>query len=620
MELPRIEVPLIGLDYETDGLQYWQPDFHAFGVAVSTADNQWYFDIRDTPGLAHWLRDLLPGKIVVSHSAQFEYQVTRTFGIDPRSIKQWRCTMVTECLLNEHHFEYNLEAVAGHRGIASKKSHWLDRMVVAMGLRTHAEVLARLRDAPRDLVSQYGSSDARLCFDIWQSQKAEIDKEDMWYLVDLESRLLPVLADMSYHGVRVNREAAEAAIPKLDAAEREIAVRIAGQTGCKNPSVFVNSPKQMREFFKPEPINKYQWKTIDGTLVGPTKGGKSGALNPSLDQKALQAMQHPVAKDIQNLRKTIKLRDTFLRGHVLGSADANGYVHTTFHQARSDDNGAISGRIQASDPALQQITKRDKENAAILRSLFLPDEGQEWFCADYAQVDFRCGAHLQNIPAIIQAYWADPSLDYHQIVADMTGIPRNAPYAGAPYAKQINLGLSFGAGAGKLAFMMGMPHELTEYRGKMAYIPGPEAKKVFDTYHAKLPGVKEFMKYAESVAKTRGYVKTLTGRRLRFPSGGEHKAAGLLYQAYAADLHKIGLIRVDDYLRSENYRESGSPARLMVSVHDELGASISPNSRLRAGILREYTDFNSDTSWIRMRIPITASGDSGINWWEASKG
>lgn len=527
--------------------------------------------------------------------------------------------MVCECLIFEHHLTYDLESVAGYNGVESKKSYWLDQIQAAMGLPSRDAVLAVLDRAPRDLTSCYGSSDARDCFDIWRAQQPQIEKEELQRVVDLEMRLLPVLADMSWRGVRVNLEAAHAAIPKLDEREALVATKIKELTGCKDPAVFVNSPKQMREFFKPEPMNKYQWRLIDGTLVGPTKSGKG----PSLGQDAMRQIQHPLAKEVLDLRKTIKLRDTFIRGHVIGSADGDGYVHTSFNQTRTDaDAGTVTGRLSSTDPALQQITKRDKENASILRAMFLPDEGQQWFCADYSQVDFRCGAHLQNDQTVIDTYWKNPKLDYHQIVSDMTGIPRNPPYAGAPNTKQINLGLSFGAGAGKLAFMMGMPYELSEYRGRMAYLPGPEAKGIFNMYHARLPAVKEFMKHAENVAKTRGFVRTLTGRRLRFfTTGGEHKAAGLLYQAYAADLHKVGLVAVDALLNSYRVRgQHEAPGRLLVSVHDEIGVSIHPDSELSAAIVERYTDFNSETSEIRMRVPITASGDYGINWWEASKG
>lgn len=617
-DFPNLDgVEEIGLDYETTGLKYWLPDFRVFGVALATEDQEWYFDFRDHPRLGDFLRDNLPGKRIHAHNAQFEYQVTRTLGIDPRSI-DWNCTMVSECLIDEHQLEYNLDAVARYHMIESKKRWWLDQIQAAMGLPSHDAVLAQLDRAPRHLAAGYGSGDARLCFDIAVAQSRHLDEQELRNVHALEMELLPVLADMSWYGVRVNLEAAHEAIPKLDVKEAEIAARIKDLAGCKDPSVFVNSPKQMREFFKPEPVSKYQWRLIDGALVGPTKGGKG----PSLGQDALRQIQHPLAKEVLALRKTIKLRDTFIRGHVIGSADGDGYVHTQFNQTRNDaDAGTVTGRLSSTDPALQQITKRDKENAAILRAMFLPDPGHEWFCADYSQVDFRCGAHLQNVPEVIKAYWDNPAMDYHQIVSDMTGIPRNPPYAGAPNTKQINLGLSFGAGAGKLSFMMGMEYQLTEYRGRMAYLPGPEAKRIFELYHAKLPGVKAFMKRAEDVAKARGFVKTLTGRRLRFAgTGGQHKAAGLLYQAYAADLHKVGLIAVDTLLRNSPGASSSDAPRLMVSVHDEIGVSMPKDLGLGERIVREYTNFNAPDSRIQMRVPITASGEFGVNWWEASKG
>lgn len=616
MDFPRIEVREIGLDYETTGLKYWQPDFNVFGIGVATHDSQWYFDVRRHPGASQWLRDLLPGKKVIAHNAQYEYQCTRLFNIDPRSV-DWYCTMVAECLIYEHNLEYNLDAVMGYRGIANEKEALLEQMRVAMDLPSRAETLSRLRDAPPELVARYGSGDARGCFDIYLSQKQDIKDQELERVLDVEMRLLPVLADMSWGGVRVNLQAAHDSIPKLDTQVAEISAEIKTEVGCKDPSVFVNSPKQMREFFKPEPLSKYQWRCIDGTIVGPTKGGKSKVPNPSLGQDALRQMRHPVAAKIVALRKTIKLRDTFVLGHVIGSADGNGYVHTSFNQTRNDaDAGTVTGRLSSTDPALQQITKRDKIAASILRAMFLPDEGHSWMCADYSQVDFRCAADLIYDPNMIAAYEANPKLDYHQAVSDMTGIPRNPPYAGAPNTKQINLGLAFGAGAGKLAFMMGMEYQLGEWNGRMAYFPGVAAKKVFDDYHTRFPGVKRFMQYAEGVAKTRGYVRTRLGRRLRFFStGGEHKAAGLLYQAYAADLHKIGLIRTDEFIRAEKL-----DARLMMSCHDEEGISMPPDERTKERIVEQYTDFNSDTSWIRMRVPIRASAEFGPNWWEASKG
>ncbi len=599
---------IIGLDYETTGLDYWHPDFRVFGIAVAIENQSWYWDVRHTPNVVRWLSDLLPStQEVAAQNAQFEYQCSRVLGIDPRSVK-WYCTMIHECLINEHHLTYNLDDIAKRRGIDSQKMQHLDDIQAAMGWSSHREVLSRLSEVPAHIVAPYGASDALLALKIMESQTIDILSQELERVSKLEMDVLPVLCDMSWGGIRVDLEAAHAAIPVLDTKELKLQTEINEIAG---RPFNVNSTPQIRDFFKPEPVNKYQWRLIDGTLVGPTKGGKG----PSLNQDVLREINHPMAAKIRALRKTIKLRDTFIRGHVIGSADQDGYVHTHFNQTRNDaDAGTVTGRLSSTDPALQQITKRDKENAAILRAMFLPDPGQSWLCADYSQVDFRCAAHLINDPSVIDAYRDDPSMDYHQIVSDMTGIPRNPPYAGAPNTKQINLGLAFGAGAGKLAFMMGMSYEIGEFRNKMVYYPGNEAKAIFELYHKKLPGVKEFMKKAENVAKHTGHVRTQIGRRLRFPSGA-HKAAGLLYQAYAADLHKQGLVNVDRVIREEHLE-----ARLNMSCHDEIGVSKPEDEYTKQRIVEVYTDFNGPESKIQMRVPITASGDYGINWYEASKG
>lgn len=604
---PDWDLDPIALDYETTGLDYWSADFRVLGVAIATATESWYFPLDEEVLL--WLRKLLPGRTVVAQFAQFEIQCSRILGIDPRTI-DWYCTMTVECLIDEHHLKYDLYSIAGYHGLNSQKMVWLDRLQQAMGLASHSAVLAALATAPPDLVRGYGASDARDAFDVYLAQRGPIHDQGLEEVVRLERDLTPVLADMSWGGIRVDLEAAHARIPLMDDQIDQLQKEVNQLAG---GSMNVNSSPQIKAFFKPTPVNKFQWQLIDGTLVGGTKGNKG----PSLDAKAMLEIKHPLAKTILALRKSIKLRDTFLKGHIIGSADAEGYVHTTFNQTRNDaDAGTVTGRLSSTGPALQQITKRDKANAAILRSMFLPDEGEEWLCADYSQVDFRCGAHLQNDPSVIAAYWADPSLDYHQIVSDMTGIPRNAPYAGAPYTKQINLGLSFGAGMGKLAFMMNMPYTVKEgFGGRMQYVAGPEAEKIFRLYHKKLPAVQQFMKKAENVAKSSHYVRTAVGRRLRFPRGmGAHKAAGLLYQAYAADIHKFGLVGVDRAIRRERL-----PARLMMSCHDEIGVSMKPDPEVKKVITDVYTDFMSDTSPIKMRVPITASGDFGINWWEACK-
>jgi len=596
----------IGLDFETTGLEYWQPDFRVLGVAVAHNSSSWYWDLRTTVGLVEWLMDTLPGRIVAAHNAQYDLQCARCLQIDVRAI-DWFCTMVNAALINEHLISYSLSAVAKEWQIDSQKTHHLEAIRSAMGWRDAPEVLRRLSEVPPAMVAPYGASDASDALALYELQSREIVKQNLHIVSTMEMDLLPVLADMSWVGVRVDLEAAYAAIPMLDDQQTVLDAEVRQITGA---DFNVNSTPQIREFFKPEPINKYQWRLIDGTIVGPTKGGTG----PCLDQQAMREIKHPLAQKILALRKTIKLRDTFLKGHIIGSADGDGFVHTQFNQTRNDEEaGTITGRLSSTSPALQQITGRDKVNAKILRSMFLPDKGHSWMSADYNQIDFRMAAHLINDSAIIAAYTSNPKTDYHQVISGLTGIPRNPTYAGAPNTKTLNLSLAFGAGPGKIAYSMGMPYEIKEYKNRMAYMAGPEAQAVFEKYHKVVPGVKAFSKQAENLAKETGFVRTQAGRRLRFPNRfGVHKAAGLLFQANAADVNKYGLIMVDQYIRDNNL-----DARLMLSVHDEIGVSMPDDPALAEAISSRFTYFNHIDSPLTFRVPITASTTITKTWWKS---
>lgn len=585
MDFPRFDPRAFAvLDFETTGLNYWAPDFEVLGVSVAAPElAPAFFDFRIVPNAVQWLRDMVPTLEVGGWNTKYEAHVFRNLGVaDPL---KYHDGMIAEALIYEHHLQYGLDAVMRRR---------LGRGKVDVGSKT------QLKDLPPEKLAEYANGDTLGTLECLQQQFIELRQQGLERVYDLEMELLPILAGMEHTGVRVDIEGAYAAIPVLTQKIDEVQAEINRDVG---RPFNVNSTPQVRAIFKPEKVGKWQYKLVDGTLCGLTKSG-----GPSIDQNVLKEMQHPLALKIRRLRKLIKTRDTFIRGHVLGHADANGYVHTTFNQTKSDaDNGTGTGRLSSTDPALQQINARDPDTAEIIRSLFLPDEGDQWVCCDYSQVDFRFCVHLIRDERLYRAYRENPKTDFHQVVSDMTGIPRNPPYAGAPNTKQINLSLAFGAGAGKTAKTMGMPYTVEEWDNRMILRPGPEAARIFDDYHGRFPNIRKFMKSAQDAGRARGYVKTLMGRRLRFPGGkGAHKAAGLLYQANAADAHKLGLIKTHRALQAHG---SG---RMMISVHDEV--NVSGDERVAEVVAPAYVDLAE----MELRVPITCSVGIGANWRRAS--
>jgi DNA polymerase-1 len=232
-------------------------------------------------------------------------------------------------------------------------------------------------------------------------------------------------------------------------------------------------------------------------------------------------------------------------------------------------------------------------------------------------MDFRVAGHYVNADALNRAYAKDPDADFHQMIADMTGLPRSPTPDQKGNAKQVNLGLLFGMGGGKLASEMGLPFNLASFEknGKtFNYLkPGPEAMEIFDNYHGKFPEFKTMLDKASSIAKSRGFVKTILGRRLRFPGGNyTHKAGGLIFQGSAADALKLKIVEVHKFLK-------GTEGRLLLNVHDEIDSSVPKgDTKLDIGIGKIMEDFGPDSK-IHFRVPIRSDSGMGPDWWVASK-
>jgi DNA polymerase I-like protein with 3'-5' exonuclease and polymerase domains len=259
---------------------------------------------------------------------------------------------------------------------------------------------------------------------------------------------------------------------------------------------------------------------------------------------------------------------------------------------------------------MQQIPSRNKVTAAIVKPCFLPDEGQVWVAGDMASFEVRVFAHLVNNASIIQAYKDDPELDFHQYVADISGLVRNAEYSGQPNAKQMNLSMIFNSGNGAIAHKMGMDYKWTSFENNAGETityrkAGPEAMKVIKRYHSRIHGVKDLAERAANLAKSSGYVFTQMGRRLRFPKGYKaYKASGLLIQATSADINKENWIMVEEELDGVGH--------MIVNTHDDYNLSLPEDWKPHFKRVQERIQSP------RLRVPLILElSGAGENWWKA---
>ena len=617
MELPRPEAhEFIVADLETDGLNFWENK--AFALALSTPDGKDYcLDLRD-PKMVEWvLRELPKAQSIVNHNLKFDLHFLESMGF--KYDGPLHDTMVYAALLDEHLFEYNLDYL-GTKYVGAGKATDIYAKLAALfgGPATKKAQAKNLHRAPWEMLAGYAKQDTRTTLQLFDYQKGKLIEEELEQVAALEMRLLPVLMDMEHRGVRVDLDAAERAIATIteDAGIKQQKLnRLAGFMVNPNPS------QSIKDLFKPTwesegPApeggkEKGHWVLSDGTIAGTTDAGKA-----SIDADCLRRMQHPAAKMILDLRQMLKTRDTFLKGHILGYHH-KGIVHANFNQTKSDnDLGTGTGRLSCNSPALQQIHKRNKDIAKVVRAVFLPDPGQDWNCRDWSQMDFRVFAHYVDSPRINALYAGNADLDFHQMVADMTGLPRSMTAGIKGNAKQINLGLVFGMGEGKLAQEMGLPFTEEYSRGKTYLRAGEEALAVFAQYHENVPGIKSLLSKAASVAKSRGFVKTILGRRIRFPGGQfTHKAGGLVFQGTAADALKVKIVEIHNALKNTD-------ARILINVHDEADTSMpkgAEGERLNKMVGEIYENFSGVDTPIKFSVPIRSSSGTGPNWWEASK-
>lgn len=617
MAFPRIaEAPRLAIDTETDGLYWWKDKI--FGISISLPDNtDYYWDVRKEPNVIPWLAAELPKcQNVIGHHVKFDWHMLREAGIEvPR--ENMHCTMIRAALIDEHLLTYDLDSLGmKYTGVGKDDSIWAELAAIFGGKATKHAQIGNLPRAPVHIVAKYAKQDTRTTLGLYDWQEVEIEEQNLWRVLQLERDLLPVIVDMEHGGVRINVEETEKAAEKIDRQAKTMQYQLDNLAGFPiNP----NPSDSIKKLFDPKKNADGLWILRDGTIAQSTPGGK-----PSIDADCLRSMKDPCAEMILRLRKMLKTRDTFLRGHMLGHHH-NGVIHCNINQTKTDgDVGTGTGRLSINDPALQQIPARDIEIAEVVRALFESDDADsDWVCNDWAQMDFRVFTHYVNDPILLDRYTDDPDTDFHQLASDLTGLPRKPRFAGDANAKQINLGLVFGMGQGKMASEMGLPYTIETQKNDEGKVikswlkPGPEAEAVFAKYHGAIPGVQSLLKNASSVARSRGFVQTIMGRRIRFPRGMfTHKAGGLIFQGSAADALKVKLVEVDRYLKSE--RDSG--ARLLLNVHDEFDSNVPKHRKdIREEISRIVTKFDGIDTPIKFRVPVRTDQGVGPNWWIASK-
>jgi len=453
------------------------------GIAVAVDGYKGYFPIAHEQGpnldrkkTLEWFKDICASPATkIFHNAMYDVCWIRNLGIKINGLIV--DTMIAASLIDENRFSYTLNTLSWHHLSEGKNEARLNEAAKERGLDAKADMWRM----PAMEVGAYGEKDAELTLKLWHKLKKIIVEDDLQNIFNLETDLFPCLVDMRFLGVRVDIEKAGQLKTALAVKEQNLLQQIKIETGL---DIQLMAPRSIAPLFDKLKL------TYSKTPTG----------EPSFTKGFLANHKHPVVNMIAEARKINKVRTTFI--DTILKHEHKGRIHADINQIRSDDGGTVTGRFSYSNPNLQQIPARDPETGPLIRSLFIPEEGCTWGTFDYSQQEPRLVTHYAlkfgypSVNAIADSYENDPSTDFHKIVAEMASIPRSQ-------AKTINLGLFYGMGKTKLQGELGVSPEKSE--------------ELFSKYHGQAPFVKQLMNEVMKAAQSRAQIKTLLGRRCRFP-------------------------------------------------------------------------------------------------------
>ena len=578
--------PLFAFDTETTSLNYMQAEIVGVSVAVAT-DRAAYIPLaHDYPGapeqldrdtVLERLRPLLEDsqRLKVGQNLKYDANVLANYGITLRGIAH--DSMLQSYVLDAVGSRHDMDTLA-LKYLGQKTTHFEE--VAGKGAKQITFNAVAIEQA-----APYAAEDAavtlKLHETLWPKLESDACLSKLYRTIELP--LVPILSRIERNGARVDRQRLADQSHELSermATLEQSAHDLAGQ------SFNLGSPKQLGEIL----FQKLELPVLKKT--------PKGAPSTAEEVLAELALDYPLPAVLMEYRSLSKLRSTYTDRLPEMIDPGTGRVHTSYHQAVT-----ATGRLSSSDPNLQNIPIRTEEGRRI-RQAFCAPTGRSIVAADYSQIELRIMAHLSQDQGLLGAFAAN--LDVHSATAaEVFGVSlEDVTTDQRREAKAINFGLIYGMSAFGLARQLRLGRH--------------EAQTYIDRYFERYPGVANYMTQTRELAHSQGYVETLFGRRLYLPEinarnkqrqmAAERTAINAPMQGTAADIIKMAMIAVDEWLGTANI-----DALMIMQVHDELVFEVADTevAKLTAAIPSLMADVAS------LDVPLLVETGVGINWDEA---
>lgn len=461
-EFPRLEgAREIAIDVETfdPNLKKRGPgdvrrDGRLVGIAVAADHRRWYLPMRhegggnmDADAVLRWARDELsrPGQTKIGANIMYDVGWLAAEGVEVAG--PFADVQFAAALLDETADSYELEAI-GRRYLGEGKSNMelLDHLSRAYGGNPiQKEQGGRIHLAPASKVAPYAIGDVDLPLRLMPVLRDKMAEEGLEEVFDLECRLIPMLLAMRRRGVRVS-------IDRIDKIRDDMRTRY--DLAIEELRAFAG--RKIDPWSADSIAPAFDAENLNYPITPKTR-------KPSFTKTWLENHPHRVARLVLDARKWSKAISTFVDGMVVDNLVGD-RVHPQVHPLRRVDDqgkrGTVSGRFSYSQPNLQFVPERDEEMRSLVRSLFVPEDGEEWVKHDLSQIEYRylvhfaVKMHLSGADEAAERYQKDPKTDYHDMVRSLIREATGKELERRP-TKIINFGLIYGMGKGKLAWSLG---------------------------------------------------------------------------------------------------------------------------------------------------------------------
>jgi DNA polymerase-1 len=583
----------LAFDTETSGLDPMQADL--VGISLAVGPNQACYiplghggtdmfaekplQIDKAQALAR-LKPLLESDAVlkIAQNAKFDLNILARNGITVSPIDD---TMVISFDLDAGRSE---DGIGGGHGMDELAGRHLGHTCIAFKeLCGTGKKAISFAEVPLEKATPYAAEDADVTWRLHSLLKPRLADEHGTRIYERVDRpLIPVVAQMERHGIKVDREHLAGLSSEF---AREIG-KLEGEIhGLAGEAFTIGSPKQLGDIL------------FDKMGLKGGKKGKSGQYSTDVGiLEGLAGQGVTMASKVLEWRQLSKLRSTYTEALQAAINPQTGRVHTSYSLV-----GAQTGRLSSTEPNLQNIPIRTEIGRQI-RDTFVAEPGNVILAADYSQIELRLAAHMADVPSLKEAFAAGEDIHARTAMEMFGEVNRDT----RGRAKTINFAILYGISRWGLAGRLG--------------VEADEAQAMIDRYFQQFPGIQRYIHETLESVREKGYSETLFGRKTWFPriksshqaerQGSERAAINAPIQGTSADIIKRAMVRMMPALSGAGLGH----VRMLLQVHDELVFELPASDVTAASAVIERVMADAALPSVKLDVPLGIEIGTGASW------